>query len=310
MINSINHQIRNLINDPIKQFSLLKNKKYWNMLCSSMDTIDDSQGAIDHFINSEFPQDNGGKYLYIYGLLQALYIQQDAVRHLNLSLGTEINYKRDFPELYQIRELRNDIVGHPTNRNDGKSFHFISQITLSKEYFQVLDAKPKGVDAIKNVKPLELIKTQEDYLIAILKNKYTEILNELNAFRKKQRMDKLSKHFERGLSYEFEKLFEITNDNSYHNPIPKISFGSIVDRITNVKNDLINRFGSLSVYDGIKYCIEDIDFLTEYLGNYINHKIDVPIKVIYFLILGLKIRIGEFESMCREIDDEMKNDIK
>ena len=95
MIQKIISEIRDSINKPRKQFQLLSNLVSWNKLCASMDTIEDSELAIDNYI--KLPSFDGftGGYLFIYGLLQALYLQQDAVNHLSQALFNEnIDYKK------------------------------------------------------------------------------------------------------------------------------------------------------------------------------------------------------------------------
>ena len=66
-------EIRGFVNKPRKQFNLLKNHKLWNQLCSSLDVIEDSDLAIDAYLNRKFSKDDGEKYLRLYGVLQALF---------------------------------------------------------------------------------------------------------------------------------------------------------------------------------------------------------------------------------------------
>jgi len=120
-------EIRDFINKPIKQFNLLKNHKLWNQLCSSLDVIGDSDLAISAYINSEFGTDDGEKYLRLYGALQALFLQQDAVTNMCESLGLPNNLT-SHPKLKEIRDIRNDSIGHPTKRGNYKSYHFISSV--------------------------------------------------------------------------------------------------------------------------------------------------------------------------------------
>lgn len=57
--------------------------------------------------------------LYIYGLLQALFLQQDAANGISTALlGKKIDFKQEYPSLFEIREIRNDTVGHPTLRGN------------------------------------------------------------------------------------------------------------------------------------------------------------------------------------------------
>ncbi|MBU4312418.1 MAG: hypothetical protein KJ706_06850 [Candidatus Omnitrophica bacterium] len=90
MLNNIyqhTQEIRDLINNTRKQHALLKNLKFWNQMCSSLDVIGDADLTIDSYLNNDFPNCEGSKYLQVYGVLQALFIQQDAVAHLCESLS-------------------------------------------------------------------------------------------------------------------------------------------------------------------------------------------------------------------------------
>lgn len=74
-------QIRNFIQYPWRLDPLVKDRGLWFRLTSSMDAIEDTEAAIDAYIASPEP-DRGGAYLLIYGVLQALFVQQDAIKHL------------------------------------------------------------------------------------------------------------------------------------------------------------------------------------------------------------------------------------
>ena len=85
----------------------------------------------------------GSSYILAYGFLQALFLQQDAVRNLYEAL--QLPSEPD-PLLAEIRELRNDAIGHPTKRGGGKgkgkSFSFISRPSISKSGFQLMTVTP------------------------------------------------------------------------------------------------------------------------------------------------------------------------
>lgn len=83
------NEIRGIINRNGGEF----HKKYfknhlddWNILCTSMDNIGDTDLAIKHFIKVGIGQNDGEKYLRLYGLLQRVYLQQDAIRFLFQSI--------------------------------------------------------------------------------------------------------------------------------------------------------------------------------------------------------------------------------
>jgi hypothetical protein len=129
--------IRQQINRPRKQNALVKDAAFWNMLCSSMDAVGDTELALHAYSKAPDPADDGARYLLIFGVLQVLFVQQDAVKNLAASLG--IRTERS-ALLQTIREVRNDSVGHPTKRGGGRgeSFNFISRATMSKTGFDLM----------------------------------------------------------------------------------------------------------------------------------------------------------------------------
>ena len=80
----------------------------------------------------------GENYLRVYGLLQAIFLQQDAIRCLHdqfvgASLEPQLNWK-------EIRELRNLSSGHPLEKSDrsGTRRTMISRITIVDQGFQLM----------------------------------------------------------------------------------------------------------------------------------------------------------------------------
>lgn len=104
-------------------------------ICSSLDAIEDSLCAVVSYDTNVFPQDIGLKYIYTYGILQALYLMQDAVKHLIQVLN--ISYKPS-ERLKQIRDLRNAIA-HLTEHKKGEGYYcnFISRWSMEKSGFDL-----------------------------------------------------------------------------------------------------------------------------------------------------------------------------
>ena len=92
----------------------------WKFLTSSLDTIGDSQFAIVTFINHKIENNNkfntGENYLRLYGLLSAVYIQQQAILKLSdlFKTGQVNSLKKGFDDL-KITSLRHCISAHPIN---------------------------------------------------------------------------------------------------------------------------------------------------------------------------------------------------
>lgn len=100
-------------------------------------SIQDAQAAIDSYKVLSFEEFKRNRYLVLYGLFQSFFVQQDALKTLfRHCLNYEIKFDKEYPELYNIREVRNNTIGHPTDRK--KEYFFISQLTLKKKGFYLV----------------------------------------------------------------------------------------------------------------------------------------------------------------------------
>ena len=86
-ITELEQEIRELINAPRKHRAILEDSAEYHKLCSCLDVIGDTELAFRaHEEMSDDPRP-GSSYLLVYGFLQALVLQQDAVRYLYEALG-------------------------------------------------------------------------------------------------------------------------------------------------------------------------------------------------------------------------------
>lgn len=138
------HKVRDHVNHPWKRELISSNRVKWDKVCSCMDVLEDTQLAIDHFFKLPEFSGNDGGYLYLYGLLQAYFLQQDATDNLSQALfDKSVDWKNEYPDLHLVRELRNDATGHPTSRHNDKSFHYIARYSVSKHSFKLASYFPK-----------------------------------------------------------------------------------------------------------------------------------------------------------------------
>lgn len=113
----------------------------WNLFCVAMDTLEDTYLVLEFYENSQLSNNEGEKYLKLYGLLQAMFLQQDSIRNLyKILLGTFPKNNSNLLGWNRIRELRNLTVGHPLEKKDksGVKRCYISRVTISKQGFQYL----------------------------------------------------------------------------------------------------------------------------------------------------------------------------
>lgn len=307
MIENIFEEIREICNHPWKKELLFQDKIIWNRLWASLDVIEDSQIAIDDYSNlSEFSSNEKG-YLYVYGILQALYLQQDALRNLNKALfGQDIDFKINYPELYNIREIRINSIGHPTDRGNGKSFHGISRMTIQKKGFQMSSSFPKSgkEDEFEDVNILSCIATQNELLKEILNHSMEKLKSDFESHKGKFNDYKLIDLIHPTIGYHFSKLYEnIHRDYD----LVQINFNSIFETYNNIKQGITERYSSLSALSGVELTTETLDYLFARLKrDLIENKIEDEIELQIF-IDALKSHFDELKSMIIEIDEEFSS---
>lgn len=264
-------EIRDFINKPKKQFNLLKNHKFWNQLCSSLDVIEDSDLAIAAYINSKFGTDDGEKYLRLYGVLQALFLQQDAVTNLCEFLGLQNNLT-SHPKLKEIRDIRNDSIGHPTKRGNYKSYHFISRVTITKSGFQLISDYENNKTTFRDILVIDLIKEQRKYLSEILKKVINALKTEQKAHKEMFKMEKLEAVFPDTFSYYIEKIFENIG-KSEHAKLGLMHVKLVKEVMDKLKESLQKRGIEIDTYDSIKYLYELLEYPITELKLYFDRLI-------------------------------------
>lgn len=112
----------------------IEGRDKWAQICVSMDTIGDCEYAIREYKNDK------SKYLRLYGLLQSFFLEQDAVYSLYACCFPELPKKNifmvNYPELSEVRRIRNESIGHPTNV-DGFTFCTIPRCYISENVFEL-----------------------------------------------------------------------------------------------------------------------------------------------------------------------------
>lgn len=152
--------------------------KVYLKLLSSIDVIEDCQCAIDCFKKSVIPS-TFDSYLYIYGLLQVLVVQQNAINSIATALDPDGSIlslcQKEFETLAVIRSIRNDVAGHPTDRGGDKDNRFIRLIrgSIRKESFSynVIGDEIKTC----NVDVNQMIDSQECYIHFCLSKIYSHL---------------------------------------------------------------------------------------------------------------------------------------
>ena len=235
-------KIRDLINNSRKRNILLQDIILWRMLLSCMDTIEDTEEALESFLKLDIDSsDEGRNYLRIYGALQALFVQQDAVKNLHDAL--KISYTKD-KALEKIRHIRIDAAGHPTNRGNKKAFNFINRSTLSSHGFQLITyyRTNSGNDKLdskrEDINVPDLIATQKSVFVDVLNNIIKTLQEEEMEHKKRFAGKKLTDAFQH-TSYLFQKVLEAAiSPDSPHVELVGVHIDQILKSVEAFKTEL------------------------------------------------------------------------
>ncbi|MCX5801286.1 MAG: hypothetical protein NTX17_07870 [Candidatus Eisenbacteria bacterium] len=300
-ISDLEQHIRDFINSPRKQYALLQSQAAWNMLCSCLDLIGDTGLALDAYVKHEEAENYGGKYLLIYGVLQALFLQQDAVE--NLCEALKLDYTPD-PLLNEIREIRNDSTGHPTKRGggQGRTFNFISRISLSKVGFDLMKTYPEDrTPFFQHVSIPSLVARQREILQRTLSAVVDKLQNEDTEHREQFRAEKLQNLF-LSTGYYFQKMLEAIRGG------PAV-FGTahikLIAEIIDAFKSALTKRGELEACDTVTYFLNLLEYPMGELTTYFNSP-DQPRlneKSACIFVFFVEKHVDELRRIAREMDE-------
>lgn len=290
--------IRDHINREEKTKELVLERKKWLQLTSSLDVLTDSTNAIEFYRSAEYPTDLGAKYLFAYGLLQCIFLAQDAASGISLSiLGNKIDWKKGYPNTYLVREIRNDIAGHPTDRN-GKAYIYLVQHSLSKthmEYMKILpqpDYQPSFHDVNVEIIIIDTMKCINDVLVKTVEMLDAELQKHKNSHKDRKMRDIFV-----GLEYASEKV--LLRDHVFF----YTAYMTTKEMISECKHELVTRFGSVDGKDSFSYKIKEIEKVHKALDDGLHDLTsEMRVDVEDCLYQYLFDRLYELKALCVEMD--------
>lgn len=296
--------IRDLCNHPWKREVLFQDKIKWDKLWASLDAIDDTQLAIERYLRlDDFSAYDGG-YLFVCGIMQALNIQQDAVNNLfSVLLEKEIDFKTEYPALYEIREHRNNSIGHPTKRGNNTSFHYTSRVSIKKDGFRLASSYPKTGKKSRheNIAIMKCINTQKDLIENILEKVIQKLKLDFEKHKSSFKGKKLVDLIHNDFHYEFSKLYENINRDY---PLVSLNFNTIFEAYNKIKEGIKERYFSIEALPGVEDSIQILDYIFNRLKrDLIENKIDDEFELSIF-IDALQSNFKVLQEMSNEIDKE------
>jgi len=257
-------EIRFSFDHPWRRELLSKNWQNWNKVWKALDLIDDTQQAIDTY--SELPDFSGtGGYLYIFGVMQALFVQQDATKSL-YDACIEDNLKfTDFPRLDQIRKHRNESIGHPSDRGNGKSFHLIVRNSIEKEGFDLESrfTKDKEASKIEEISIIECIKNQREEIIQILKKIMERLESDFETHKKEFSGESL-----KGLIPDSYLFTTLRGDNEAF----EVGLRHIKEAVDKIRTGITKRYESLEALPDENHLIQMMEYILQKLEEDLSGK--------------------------------------
>ncbi|MCC7417290.1 MAG: hypothetical protein IT176_09120 [Acidobacteria bacterium] len=294
-------RIRDIVNDPRRRHALMQNRQRWLQLCSAMDAIGDTQLAVRAYLDEPLKDvdSNGWSYVVVYGILQVLYVQQDAAKVLASALRLPFELPDD---LVTIRELRNDSIGHAAVRGA-----FISRMSLSQEGFQLLMPIRKGKQEIRGINLRTVADQQTDIMGSLLERALEQLVADELEHRKKFRAHPL-RGLCGGLGYAVEKISAGLTDAG-EVPMAMGGVDVVADAVAKFRGAIEERGLTEAYADSVGDTMAEIDFALERLVPRLKgaHADWTPRDVeVYRFFLAAK--VNELKSLAKEIDDDYDSD--
>ena len=209
-VGELETRVRDCINGPRVHHALYsKDLKGFFVVCSALDAIGDTTLAIEAYRGLQEAASYGERYLRLYGLLQAFFIQQDAAQHILETLDLTCTESKD--DLFYVREIRNSAIGHPTRRegrpkkNIPQTSHAIARNSMRQNGFMLMSNAESGQTEMTGVAIAELIEKQERGIAGILRVALEHLQRE-EEHRMKYKDKQLAALFPSTIDYYFEKL--------------------------------------------------------------------------------------------------------
>lgn len=299
----LEERIRDRINARRKQHELLARNADWNRLCSALDVIGDTELGLDAYLHHPVVEDAGVRYLHVYGGLQLLQTQQDAVAEICAAL--QIKPKAS-PKVPLVREVRSSAVGHPTRQqeNNKSKSNFIVRATMSQHNFTLFTVvEDEWPHTERNVSIPKLIALQRAALAATLVEVIAVLDEAEMKHREQHKNEKLSDCFPETLSYYFSKIFEgIHSPRTY--PLGKMHVDLVIDCLAKMRTMLEKR-GEWGIYDSVDYEYELLEYPLAELQTFFVDRASSKLndKDAYIFCAFVREQIKTLIQIAREIDE-------
>lgn len=291
------------IHEPLyHNFYNIPNELKYNQTFTSIDLIEDSQIAIEEFESAESLGKQGRSTLLIYGLLQSLFLQQDGLYHLYKCVVDENIKQTDFFDTFSfdkdIREVRNDIAGHPTNRKNSE-FYFIAKGPISKDRFTYAGYTPTFRTVEVDLKTF-IIKQLE--LARIVLQKVQANISKKIEMKKGEYKNKSLKEMIVGADRNIQLIYRGIRDDG-RNFQGEWGISGLKSAIDEIRKELNTRYNQ-NLPTGISESFRLIDYIIHRFNQWWNDKTLLGNNDAEIFLDSLENQLKELEEMLIEIDED------
>jgi hypothetical protein len=270
-----------------------------------LDIINDVDSALTAYLENKFPDDPGERYLRLYGALQGLFMQQDALIDLIRAIHPAKDIRLN-DVLKGIRDARNASVGHPTQmkRKGVVSVHRIIQNSMRKDGFELLSYPGTGGEMFQYVSVPELIEKQRAEAARILSEVVEDLRDQEETHREQFRKVSLMRVFD-NVSYAFEKIFEGIRGDSVPN-LGTWAVGCLQKSLDDFGELLKARGLGIRSYDSLQYTYDKIEHPLTELTKFVRSEPSeiASNKSAVVFAEALQSHFDELRQMAGEIDRE------
>lgn len=289
------------IHEPLyHNFYNIPNELKYNQTFTSIDLIEDSQIAIEEFESAESLEKQGRSTLLIYGLLQSLFLQQDGLYHLYKCVVDENIKQTDFFEIFSfdkdIREVRNDIAGHPTNRKNTE-FYFIAKGPISKDRFTYAGYTPTFRKVEVDLKTFIL--KQKEFTKNVLQ-KVQENISKKIEMKKGEHKNKSLKEMIVGADRNILLIYRGIRDDK-RNFQGEWGISGLKSAIDEIREELNKRYNQ-NLPSGISESFRLIDYIMHRFNQWWNDNTLLGNNDAEIFLDSLENQLKELEKMLIEID--------
>jgi hypothetical protein len=241
----------------------------WSQIWIALDVVEDTDLAISAYLQSQFPTEAGEQYLRLYGVLQVLFVQQDAMTHVIEAIRPAVLVELT-DVLKEIREVRNASVGHPIEltRNGEVSAHAIIRVSLAKDQFELASFSEKDDPSFRRVDLVDLIEKQRSETLRILATVVNELKREDSEHKAQFGAKKLAQCFSQ-VTYAFETIGEELRGASLIQ-LGKWGVGALQGSLRAFESALQERGMGVNTYASIQYLYDKISYPLTELGRFIK----------------------------------------